>query len=237
MKTLAELSNVELLDFVEAIREVQCRLSSSHRATGFNLAILEGAGASMELLHCHVVPRVEGDLEDTDAIYGMIDHWSPKRGHTNTPPPVEIPDEADRTPRSEDQMRIEAEGYARLGAEKAELGILRRSGALPLPSDRMPFGPKIKLFCDGFFYATEFSLAFVNLKPIMDGHVLVTSRRVVPWMQELTVVEIEDLWGAVRVVQAIVMEYHGCTSCNIGVQEGPHAGQSVPHVHVHIIPR
>ena len=31
--------------------------------------------------------------------------------------------------------------------------------------------------------------------------------------------------------------FHGSTSSNVAVQDGPGAGQSVPHVHVHILPR
>ena len=40
-----------------------------------------------------------------------------------------------------------------------------------------------------------------------------------------------------RRVQAAVETAHGASSSEIGVQDGRDAGQSVPHVHVHIIPR
>jgi bis(5'-adenosyl)-triphosphatase len=35
----------------------------------------------------------------------------------------------------------------------------------------------------------------------------------------------------------MVERVYGATSLNIAVQDGVHAGQSVPHVHTHIIPR
>lgn len=35
----------------------------------------------------------------------------------------------------------------------------------------------------------------------------------------------------------MVERLYGATSLNIAVQDGVHAGQSVPHVHAHIIPR
>lgn len=35
----------------------------------------------------------------------------------------------------------------------------------------------------------------------------------------------------------MVERVYGATSLNIAVQDGVHAGQSVPHVHAHIIPR
>lgn len=35
----------------------------------------------------------------------------------------------------------------------------------------------------------------------------------------------------------MVERVYGASSLNIAVQDGPEAGQSVPHVHAHIIPR
>lgn len=81
------------------------------------------------------------------------------------------------------------------------------------------------------------SLAVVNLKPLLPGHVLVMPRRCVPTMAELTVEEVADLWRSVREVQKIVEAYHGAVGANLGVQDGRDAGQSVPHVHVHVLPR
>jgi bis(5'-adenosyl)-triphosphatase len=45
------------------------------------------------------------------------------------------------------------------------------------------------------------------------------------------------LWRAVRVVQRCIRETHGGATVELGVQDGADAGQSVPHVHVHVIPR
>eukprot|EP00618_Florenciella_parvula_P028292 CAMPEP_0119487352 /NCGR_PEP_ID=MMETSP1344-20130328/13465_1 /TAXON_ID=236787 /ORGANISM="Florenciella parvula, Strain CCMP2471" /LENGTH=56 /DNA_ID=CAMNT_0007522203 /DNA_START=125 /DNA_END=295 /DNA_ORIENTATION=+ len=56
-------------------------------------------------------------------------------------------------------------------------------------------------------------------------------------MAELTVEEVADLWSSVREVQKIVEGYHGAVGANLGVQDGRDAGQSVPHVHVHVLPR
>lgn len=53
----------------------------------------------------------------------------------------------------------------------------------------------------------------------------------------MTEAEADDLWMTVRRVQAAVEEVHGADASEVGVQDGRDAGQTVPHVHVHIIPR
>jgi bis(5'-adenosyl)-triphosphatase len=77
----------------------------------------------------------------------------------------------------------------------------------------------------------------VNLKPILPGHVLVSPRRVVPRVADLTPAETSDLFLTVRRIGRMIERLYGATSLNIAVQDGVHAGQSVPHVHAHIIPR
>ena len=80
----------------------------------------------------------------------------------------------------------------------------------------------------------------VNLRPIVPGHVLVVSRRVTPRLSQLTDTEYTDLWHTVRIVQhLLVQQKHDSTRAafNVAVQDGSAAGQSVPHVHVHLLPR
>lgn len=87
------------------------------------------------------------------------------------------------------------------------------------------------------FYQTPLSFALVNLKPILPGHVLVSPRRVVPRVADLSAAETSDLFLTVQRVGRMVERVYGASSLNIAVQDGVHAGQSVPHVHAHIIPR
>jgi len=87
------------------------------------------------------------------------------------------------------------------------------------------------------FHQTQLSFALVNLKPILPGHVLVSPRRVVPRVADLTPAETSDLFITVRRVGRMVERVYGASSLNIAVQDGADAGQSVPHAHAHIIPR
>ena len=61
--------------------------------------------------------------------------------------------------------------------------------------------------------------------------------RCVPRLGDLTVEEVQDLFLTVqRIGRVIERAFHG-TSLNIALQDGVDAGQSVPHVHAHILPR
>lgn len=57
-------------------------------------------------------------------------------------------------------------------------------------------------------------------------------------MEDLTEDEYNDMWLLVRRVQGVLKTHHvGTTAFNVAVQDGGAAGQSVPHVHVHVLPR
>ncbi|OEU07744.1 HIT-like protein [Fragilariopsis cylindrus CCMP1102] len=96
--------------------------------------------------------------------------------------------------------------------------------------------PKTNIFC--LSPNKIGSIAFVNLRPIVPGHVLVTTQRIVPLVEDLTEEEYLDMWLLVRRVQTILkVAYPKTTAFNIAVQDGKDAGQSIAHVHVHILPR
>jgi bis(5'-adenosyl)-triphosphatase len=84
---------------------------------------------------------------------------------------------------------------------------------------------------------TRLSIAIVNLKPLLPGHVLVSPRRVVARFNDLSAAEVQDLFLTVQRVSRMVERVYDASSLNIAIQDGVDAGQSVPHVHAHIIPR
>jgi bis(5'-adenosyl)-triphosphatase len=81
------------------------------------------------------------------------------------------------------------------------------------------------------------SYALVNLKPLLPGHVLVSPLRVVPRFNQLSTAEVQDLFLTVQRVSRTIERLYNATALNIAIQDGKDAGQSVPHVHAHIIPR
>ncbi|CAD5226767.1 unnamed protein product [Bursaphelenchus xylophilus] len=87
------------------------------------------------------------------------------------------------------------------------------------------------------FIKSEHSFAFVNIKPVVEGHVLVSPIRKVKRLTDLDDKETADLFIVAKKVQKVLEDHYNLTSTTVCIQDGPDAGQTVPHVHVHILPR
>ncbi|KAL6781832.1 hypothetical protein ACKKBF_B09605 [Auxenochlorella protothecoides x Auxenochlorella symbiontica] len=98
------------------------------------------------------------------------------------------------------------------------------------------FGPWT-VHASEIFATSSLSFAFVNLKPIVRGHVLISPRRVVNRFTELTSDEVADIWHLAQKVSSRLEAHLGASSLTLTIQDGPQAGQTVPHVHIHILPR
>ncbi|XP_047965069.1 bifunctional bis(5'-adenosyl)-triphosphatase/adenylylsulfatase FHIT-like isoform X3 [Salvia hispanica] len=105
-----------------------------------------------------------------------------------------------------------------------------------METESFTFGP-YKIDPRGVFYSTQFSYAMVNLRPLVPGHVLVCPRRDVKRFVDLTADETSDLWLTAQKIGRQIESYHKASSLTVNIQDGPQAGQTVPHVHIHIIPR
>jgi len=116
-------------------------------------------------------------------------------------------------------------------------GHVLNNVVLPVDSrSEYQFGPHT-VKSGSAFYRTGLSIAFVNRKPVLPGHVLVCPIRVVEHLSELNAAEMADLFLAVQSVAEAVKKQYDVSSLTIAVQDGPDAGQSVKHVHVHVLPR
>ena len=87
------------------------------------------------------------------------------------------------------------------------------------------------------FHVTKHSFAVVNIKPLLPGHILVSPHRIQPRLRDLTVEETSDLFLTVKRIQRTLQRLYKADGFNVAVQDGEAAGQSVPHVHCHVIPR
>lgn len=94
------------------------------------------------------------------------------------------------------------------------------------------------LVTEQVFFRTRFSYALVDLKPITKGHVLVVPlRSQVVQLSQLTPQENADYFNTVQLIHQFMKWVYKAQAVNIAIQDGPEAGQSVPHLHTHIIPR
>ncbi|XP_018818253.1 bifunctional bis(5'-adenosyl)-triphosphatase/adenylylsulfatase FHIT [Juglans regia] len=113
---------------------------------------------------------------------------------------------------------------------------LRPFSSIKMSSESYTFGP-YKIPHEEVFYSSQLSYAMVNLRPVVPGHVLVCPRREVKRFVDLTVDETSDLWLTAQKIGSQLESYHKASSLTFSIQDGPQAGQTVPHVHIHILPR
>lgn len=71
----------------------------------------------------------------------------------------------------------------------------------------------------------------------MKGHCLVISKRVVPRFTDLSADEVSDLWNTARILAGPLETFFNAEAFTFAIQDGVAAGQSVPHVHIHLLPR
>ena len=86
-------------------------------------------------------------------------------------------------------------------------------------------------------YEDEKTLAFLDIRPVHAGHTLV-----VPKKHSLNIFDIspEDWTSVAEVVRSLATAIDTAVNAdgvNIAMNNREHAGQVVPHAHVHIIPR
>lgn len=79
------------------------------------------------------------------------------------------------------------------------------------------------------------SISFLDAFPLAKGHVLVIPKNHHRKIQDMSHEENTDLFSLVHLMISKVDEITGATL--VAVHNGKDAGQEVPHVHVHLVPR
>ena len=95
------------------------------------------------------------------------------------------------------------------------------------------------VFCRKLDLIYQGELVFISQDkyPASPGHLLIVPNRHVPNYFDCTDVEVKELWDSVIIAKQLVEEKHKPDSYNIGINVSKAAGQSVPHTHIHLIPR
>jgi histidine triad (HIT) family protein len=81
-------------------------------------------------------------------------------------------------------------------------------------------------------------IAFMDIRPVYDGHLLVVPRQHSMLLNEVEPHTLTRVWEVVTLLNSALRESGlPCDGVNVFVADGEAAGQEVPHVHVHLIPR
>ena len=86
-------------------------------------------------------------------------------------------------------------------------------------------------------FETAMSFAILDGFPVSDGHTLIIPKRHTPGFFELSEEEQADCIRLLNKVKAYLEAKYRPDGFNVGVNVGEAAGQTVPHVHIHLIPR
>lgn len=91
---------------------------------------------------------------------------------------------------------------------------------------------------DRVFLVRPRLLGIWDAYPVTPGHALIIPTRHIPDLAAATAEERQGLWDLVDPVMKVIAQQHGpVDGFNVGINGGEAAGQTVPHLHMHIIPR
>jgi len=88
-----------------------------------------------------------------------------------------------------------------------------------------------------FIAKHELWVAFLDINPRAEGHTLVVPVEQKQRIRDLSKESQHSLMEGVGIVSEKLCKHFGTQDCTIVVHDGPAAGQEIPHVHVHVIPR
>jgi diadenosine tetraphosphate (Ap4A) HIT family hydrolase len=83
----------------------------------------------------------------------------------------------------------------------------------------------------------ESAMWILDLHPVSPGHSLIAPKRHVESFFDTTPEERDAMLALLDRAREHVCQNHAPSGYNIGINEGSAAGQTVPHLHVHLIPR
>lgn len=102
---------------------------------------------------------------------------------------------------------------------------------LPSTSPFYPIDPERLLL------SNEHAVAFLDRFPLAEGHALVVPVRLVGRLADLPPDVEAVLWATARQARELLQARFRPAGFTIGINDGEAAGQTVPHAHIHLIPR
>jgi len=82
----------------------------------------------------------------------------------------------------------------------------------------------------------DLAIAIYDKFPVNEGHILIISKRHFAYFFDATVEEMMALWELISKVKKELDERFKPDGYNVGVNVGEAAGQTIFHLHIHVIP-
>ncbi len=86
-------------------------------------------------------------------------------------------------------------------------------------------------------YQNERALAFLDIHPHAPGHTVVIPRAHRARLAELAENELDGLFSMVQRVSGMLEKALGAQALTIGINQGALSGNTIEHLHVHLMPR
>lgn len=112
-----------------------------------------------------------------------------------------------------------------------------RYASAPMPTPIASECPFCTLPSARIVHANDLAVVIRDAFPVSRGHTLVLPRRHVGSFFELDSAERNAVFELLDVARGALHETLHPDGYNVGINDGPAAGQTVPHLHVHLIPR
>lgn len=80
-------------------------------------------------------------------------------------------------------------------------------------------------------------LAFLDIKPVNPGHTIILPKKHYKNIEEISAVDLTALILVIKKVGGLLKSRLGVAGYNVNCNNDPLAGQTIPHLHFHVIPR
>jgi len=86
-------------------------------------------------------------------------------------------------------------------------------------------------------YEDEQVVAILDIKPVHAGHILVLPKKHVANLEEISETDLSAVITVVKKIGGLLKEKLNYIGYNVVENNDPIAGQEIPHLHFHLIPR
>jgi diadenosine tetraphosphate (Ap4A) HIT family hydrolase len=85
--------------------------------------------------------------------------------------------------------------------------------------------------------SNQFATAVADAFPVSEGHALIIPKRHISSIFDATEEELVHIFKLVTQTRVLLNDQYQPQGLNIGINDGVAAGQTVMHLHIHLIPR